>query len=70
MVIHEFVQAFHVETPLGKGVVLFVTDYGWNTNVVWTVTMLEDGTVRHFQTTQIKFSKDHVWNIAHKTPNF
>lgn len=55
-------QPYSVHTPLGEGYVLFVTDYGWFENMVWTIA-LETGEVRHFNTTQIKFYKNDTWGI-------
>ena len=61
-VIIELNQPISVETPIGKGIVIFIVDYGWSSNMVWTVA-LEDGLIRHFQTTQLKMLSDHAWGI-------
>ena len=55
-------QPIKVNTPLGKGTVIFVVDYGWSSNMVWTVA-LDDGLIRHFQTTQLQMEPDHAWGI-------
>jgi hypothetical protein len=59
-------QPYSVHTPLGDGMVMFVTDYGWNENMVWTVVLKETGQVRHFQTTQITIQKNHTWELNQK----
>lgn len=62
MSIHEFRQPIAVDTPLGKGYAFMVTDYGWTSNTVWTVALL-DGQIRHFQLNQILVSSDHTWGM-------
>ena len=56
-------QPYYVHTPLGIGIVMFVTDYGWNENMIWTVALEEDGQIRHFQTTQLHLHKNDTWDF-------
>ena len=62
MFIHELKQPIYVDTPLGKGIAFLITDYGWNSNTIWTVA-LSDGQIRHFQLIQIKIAPDHTWGL-------
>ncbi len=63
-------QPYYVHTPIGVGIVMFVTDYGWNENMVWTVALEETGEIRHFQTTQISLYKNDTWdfNVKKQSP--
>lgn len=42
-----------VYTPLGRGLVLFIIDYGMTVNTCWVV-RLEDGKVKHFDSNDIR----------------
>ena len=68
MITTELRQPIWVKTPLGEGYAFLVTDYGWNTNMVWTVALKETGEIRHFNSTQIILHYDHTNEIRYKTP--
>ncbi len=60
---HEPKQPFYVNTPLGAGVVLLITDYGFNEHMVWTVALEADGRIRHFQTTDVTLHRNDTWGL-------
>jgi hypothetical protein len=62
-VIHEIQQILYVDTPHGKGIALFIIDYGPQVNTVWVVTNLENGKIRHYDTNHITISKNHTLNL-------
>ena len=47
--IHEFVNRIEVTTPKGDGVILYVLDYGHESNTIYTVIL--DGTGEFWQFT-------------------
>jgi hypothetical protein len=50
-----------VKTPLGDGVLLYVRSLAHD-NDEWTV-MLDNGDIKHFNTSQIKAYKNHTLEI-------
>jgi hypothetical protein len=63
----EFRKPVPVNTPLGDGMAMYVTDSGVFANDVWTVA-LADGRVRHFRTDQLTLEKNATWNISTNEP--
>ena len=55
-----------VKTPLGDGWALIVIDYGPNFNTVWTVSLKENGQIKHFESNDIKVEKNYTFNIGIK----
>ena len=54
MNIHEIQQVLWVDTELGKGIALFLMDYGMQNNTVWVVALKETGEIKHFDSNQIR----------------
>jgi hypothetical protein len=52
-----------VETPHGKGIVLYVTVHGPHMNDVWCVANLKDGQLRHYQTCQLSLSENGMVGV-------
>ena len=61
----EFRNPIPVKTSLGDGMAIYVVNSGTFANDVWTVA-LEDGTVRHFRTDQVRMENNATWNIRNK----
>lgn len=61
--IHEVQQILWVTTPHGDGIVLFIMDYGMQNNTVWVVSLEEDGSVKHYDSNQIKLCKNNTINF-------
>jgi len=43
-------DAMEVETPHGKGIVIYITIMGSFQNDIWCVANKQDGQIRHYQT--------------------
>lgn len=58
-----------VETPLGRGMALFVIDYGMHQNTCWVVAMEESGIVKHFDCNDVILSTNYTYrlNLNHNT---
>lgn len=58
-----------VETPLGRGMALFIIDYGMHQNTCWVVAMEESGLVKHFDCNDIILSTNYTYrlNLRHNT---
>lgn len=67
--IHELIQPIYVNTDLGKGLALFLIDYGINLNTCWVVTILETGEVKHFDSNQIRIERNDTYKINLKDKN-
>lgn len=65
-VIHEVQQFLWVQTPLGDGQALFLVDYGPHENTVWVVALEIDGTIKHFNSNQIKLCYNHTFDHINK----
>ena len=63
--IHEFNNPIPVVTPLGEGYAIYVRDGGTFENDIWCVA-LEDSTIKHFRTDQIKIWKNATFDIKDK----
>ena len=61
--IHELKQPIYVNTDLGKGIALFIIDYGINLNTCWVVCLLETGEVKHFDSNQIRIERNDTYKI-------
>lgn len=62
-IIHEVQQILWVTTPHGDGIVLFIMDYGMQNNTVWVVSLEEDGSIKHYDSNQIKLCKNNTINF-------
>ena len=58
--IHEVKQTLWVNTPHGKGLVLFIMDYGLHQNTIWVVTLKDDGKIKHYDSNQISVEINHT----------
>ena len=58
-----------VETPLGRGHVLFIIDYGMHQNTCWVVALEKDGVVKHFDCNDIILATNFTYgvNLVHNT---
>lgn len=58
-----------VETPLGRGMALFIIDYGMHQNTCWVVGMEESGIVKHFDCNDVILSTNYTYglNLKHNT---
>ena len=57
---------WEVDTPHGMGVVLYVTVYGAYANDLFCVASKEDGRIRHYQTDQIRLTRN--WTLTVNVP--
>lgn len=58
----EFRNPIPVKTELGDGMAIYVTNSGTFANDVWAV-VLNNGTIRHFRSDQLKVEKNNTFNI-------
>lgn len=61
--IHEIQQVLWVTTPHGDGVALFLMDYGVQHNTIWVVALEDCGSVKHYDSNQIKLCPNHTLNL-------
>jgi len=66
MVILEIEKIIWVETKLGKGIALFLIDYGVQNNTIWIVALEDDGKIKHFDSNQIRLVENFTLNIKSK----
>lgn len=59
-------DAWEVETPHGKGVVMYIVVNGTHQNDIWCVANKETGQLLHYETVQLKLSRNGT--IAVNTP--
>ena len=60
MTIHEFQQVLWVETPHGDGIAILALDYGLQENMVFLVALQKDGSLKHYNTNQLKLCYNHT----------
>ena len=60
MTIHEFKQVLWVETPHGDGIAILALDYGLQENMIFLVALQKDGSLKHYNTNQIKLCFNHT----------
>jgi len=51
-----------VRTPLGDGWALLVIDYGPQWNTCWAVQLHQSGELKHFDSNDIRFPKNHTYD--------
>ena len=61
----EFRNPIPVKTSLGDGMAIYVVNSGTFANDIWTI-VLNDGSIRHFRTDQVKMENNPTWNIRHR----
>lgn len=69
MMIHELKQPIYVITELGKGIALFIIDYGINLNTCWVVCLIDGGRIKHFDSNQIIIEENHTYGIKNDKTN-
>ena len=52
-----------VETPHGRGFVIYITIYGVHGNDMWCVANKQDGRLRHYETTQLRMAYNGVLEL-------
>ena len=62
----EFRSPIPVKTALGDGMAIYVVNSGTFANDIWTI-VLNDGSIRHFRTDQVKMENNATWNIRSKS---
>ena len=50
-----------VTTPHGDGQVLFLIDYGPHENLIFVVALEEDGTIKHYNSNNVKLCHNHTF---------
>jgi hypothetical protein len=64
----EFKNPMPVITPLGTGYAIYVRDGGTYSNDIWTIVLIEGGSVKHFRSDQIQIYKNATFDISEKPP--
>lgn len=64
--IHEIQQILWVNTPHGDGIALFIIDYGMQENTIWVVALEDDGRVLHYNSNQIRLTKNNTIDFNKK----
>lgn len=64
----EFKNPMPVITPLGTGYAIYVRDGGTYSNDIWTIVLIEGGSVKHFRSDQIQIYKNATFDITEKPP--
>lgn len=59
-----------VDTPLGRGQVLFIIDYGMHQNTCWVVALTNNGVVKHFESNDIIISTNYTFHINEERNTF
>lgn len=52
-----------VETPLGRGQALFIIDYGMHQNTCWVITLIKDGSIKHFDCNDVILSTNYTYGL-------
>jgi len=68
MIIHELKTPIWVETPLGKGKCICWIDYNVDTNTIWKIVFIEDGSVRNFDDVDIRVIPNYMNGEKIKIP--
>jgi len=61
----EFKNPIPVKTELGDGMAIYVVNRGTFANDIWTIA-LNDGTIKHFRTDQVRMEANATWNIQRR----
>lgn len=64
--IHEIQQILWVNTPHGNGIALFIIDYGIQENTIWVVALDDDGRILHYNSNQIRLTKNNTIDFNKK----
>jgi len=60
VMIHELKQILWVETPHGRGQVLFLMDYGPHENTILLVALEKTQELKHYNTNQVKIEFNYT----------
>lgn len=52
-----------VNTPLGKGLAIFIIDYGIHQNTCWIVALKGNGIIKHFDSNDVIFETNFTYGI-------
>ena len=52
-----------VDTPLGRGLALFIIDYGMHQNTCWVVSLNDNGAVKHFDCNDIILTTNYTYGL-------
>ena len=61
--IHEFSKPIPVVTPMGDGYAIYVESGGMFENDVWTVCLSEGGSIKHFNSSQVRMWHNKTFGI-------
>ena len=61
--IHEFGKPIPVVTPMGDGYAIYVESGGMFENDVWTVCLSEGGSIKHFNSSQLRMWHNEKFGI-------
>jgi hypothetical protein len=56
-------QTIFVNTPHGVGQVMFLIDYGIHHNTVWVIALKSDGSIKHYDSNQIKMERNYTLDM-------
>jgi hypothetical protein len=59
----EFKNPMPVITPHGEGYAIYVSNSGTYDNDIFTVALCETGEIKHYNTSQLKMSKNGTFDI-------
>jgi hypothetical protein len=62
-VILQLDPAILVETPLGRGLAIFIVDYGMHQNSCWIVALEKDGVVKHFDSNDVLVAPNYTYRL-------
>ena len=62
----EFKNPIPVKTSIGDGMAIYVVNSGTFANDIWTI-VLNDGSIRHFRTDQVRVENNATWNIRNQS---
>ena len=55
--------AILVDTPLGRGLTIFIIDYGMHQNSCWIVALESNGVIKHFDCNDVVLTTNYTYNI-------
>jgi len=61
--IHEFKNPMPIVTPMGDGYAIYVESGGMFENDVWTVCLSKDGSIKHFNSSQVRMWQNATFGI-------
>lgn len=55
--------AILVDTPLGRGLTIFIIDYGMHQNSCWIVALEKDGVIKHFDCNDVVLTTNYTYRM-------